>query len=469
MPAIIDNKSAGTHLQPEILDKSKKLMTVFVILASALAGALYGLDIGVIGGALDPLTAELKLTSAESGLIVGAVLYGGAVAMLITGFLADIFGRQKMIVISAFIFIVGVIFSAYCHHFSTLLVGRLVMGIGVGVSAILVPLYLSETAPSKVRGTAVACFQLFLTGGILLAYLIDLAFTASGNWRAMFLVLIFPGLLLFLLAIFLPESPTWLFMKKRFEKSKKVLMKFHSESNADLIIADMTALKEEKVHAPNKTIFKKAYVVPFVIAFLIANFNQTTGINCVLQYAPKIFSDSGVNSPVLAVLLGTGITVINFFVTLIATSIIDKFGRKPLLTLSTAGVVISLVLMGIASMMSVSNLKIIILTIGTFGFILSFAFGCGVVVWLAMSELLPTSIRSKGLAICLFGNSMISSILATIFPVLKDSIGYSGLFFVLAGFTVLYFIVAKFFLPETKGKTIEEIEEYWVSKYEKKA
>lgn len=469
MPAICDNKGSNSHLQPEKLDRSKKMMTIFVILASALAGALYGLDIGVIGGALDPLTAELKLTSIQSGWIVGAVLYGGAVAMLVTGVLADIFGRQRMIVLSAVIFVIGVILITRCHEFSTLLAGRLVMGIGVGVSAILVPLYLSETAPSKVRGTAVACFQLFLTGGILLAYLIDLAFTSSGNWRAMFLVLVLPGLLLFVLAMFLPESPTWLFMKKKFEKSKKVLMKFHSEVNADLIIADMTALKEEKVHAKNQTIFKKAYIVPFIIAFLIANFNQTTGINCVLQYAPTIFRESGVNSPVLAVLLGTGITVINFFVTLVATSLIDKYGRKPLLTSSTAGVVISLVLMAIASMMAVSNLKIVILTIGTFGFILSFAFGCGVVVWLAMSELLPTAIRSKGLAICLFGNSMISSILATIFPVLKDTIGYSGLFLVLAGFTVLYFIVAKFFLPETKGKTIEEIEEYWVEKYEKKA
>lgn len=468
MPAVYNNKGNDSHLHPEDGNKARTLMTIFVIFASALAGCLYGLDIGAIGGALGFIRKELMLTSAEEGWIVGAVLYGGAVAMLITGFLADMFGRKKMIVISALIFIVGVLISAHCHQFSTLLAGRLVMGIGVGVSCILVPLYLSETAPAKVRGKAVACFQLFLTAGILLAYLIDLSFTASGNWRAMFLVLIFPGLLLFILSIFLPESPTWLFMKKRFEKTKKVLMKFHSEVNTDLIIADMTTLKEEKVHAKNQTIFKKTYIVPFIIAFLIANLNQTTGINCVLQYAPTIFEQSGVNSPVLAVLLGTGITVINFIVTIIAMSLIDKFGRKPLLTLSTAGVVTSLVLMAIASMMGVSNLKIVILTIGTFGFIMSFAFGCGVVVWLAMSELLPTAIRSKGLAICLFGNSMISSILATIFPVLKDSLGYSGLFFTLAGFTVIYFIVARFFLPETKGKTIEEIEEYWVSKYEKK-
>ena len=215
-------------------------------------------------------------------------------------------------------------------------------------------------------------------------------------------------------------------------------------------------------------VFKKTYIVPFIIAFLIANLNQTTGINCVLQYAPTIFLESGVKSHVISMLLGTGVTFINFGVTIVATLLVDKVGRKPLLIFSTAGVVISLVLMGVASMMAVSNMKIVLLTIGSFGFIFSFAIGCGVVVWLAMSELLPTKIRSVGLAICLFGNSMLSSILANLFLVIKANMGFSGLFFMLAGFTFIYFIVATFFLPETKGKSVEEVEEYWMKKYEAK-
>ena len=444
--------------------------TVFVIIASALAGALYGLDIGAIGGALGFIQKEMQLSAAQQGWIVGAVLYGGAIAILVAGALADWFGRKKMIVLSAIIFLIGVYLSVVSNDYHSLLIARLIMGIGVGVSAILIPLYISETAPSHIRGRAVACFQLFLTGGICLAYLIDLAFQSTGNWRAMFGVLAVPGFIFFIGTIFLPESPRWLFMKKRINDAKKSLLKFNSEDEVEELINEMQALETEKQAKAdaggNTTIFRKAYIVPFIIAFLIANLNQTTGINCVLQYAPTIFEQSGVHSPVLSVLLGTGVTFINFVVTIIAISLIDKLGRKPLLVFSTAGVVICLCLLGISSLMNVSNFKVVLLSIGMFGFIISFAIGCGVVVWLAMSELLPQAIRSKGLAICLFGNSMLSSILATLFLVIKESIGFSGLFFMLAGFSVVYFIVAAFFLPETKGKTVEEVEEYWVKKFE---
>lgn len=444
---------------------SKKFMTFFVIVASALAGCLYGLDIGAIAGALTFIQKEMNLTGVQEGWIVGAVLYGGAVAILVTGLLADIFGRKKMIVLSAVIFIVGVLISSNACNFESLLWGRLIMGIGVGISAILIPLYLSETVPANLRGRAVASFQLLLTIGILLANLIGLAFTSSGNWRAMFLVLVIPGLIFLIGAIFLPESPTWYFMKNKVEKAKKVLSKFYMEENVNVIVSDMLTLKEEESQGSNRTIFRKAYIIPFIIAFLIANLNQTTGVNSILQYGMVIFHQSGVDSPTISQMLNTGVTLINVVVTIIAITLIDKLGRKPLLTLSTGGVVISLLLLGVISLFPASAFKIIVLTIGMFGFMASFSFGCGVVVWLAMSELLPTAIRSKGLAICLFGNSMVSSILATVFPVIKEHIGYSGLFFMLAGFTIVYFIIAKFFLPETKGKTIEEIEEYWVTKY----
>ncbi len=453
-------------------EKNQKIngMTIFVVIASALAGCLYGLDIGIMGGALHFLKVEMHLSPAEEGWIVGAVLYGGAVAGIIAAVLADMFGRKKIIVVSAIMFLAGVGLSVMSNEFVTLLISRFIMGSGVGLSAVLIPLYISETAPASIRGRAVACYQLFLTGGILLAYFIGLALQSSGSWKAMFGVLAIPGFVFFLGVIFLPESPRWYFMKKRVDDARKTLAKFNDEEKVSVLIDEMEALaleqQQQKDLGKDTSIFRKAYIIPFIIAFLIANLNQTTGINCVLQYAPVIFQESGVHSNVLSVLLGTGIAAINFVITIIAMSLIDKLGRKPLLTFSTAGVVISLCLMAFASMMSVSNLKIVVLTIGSFGFIFSFGIGCGVVVWLAMSELLPTKIRSVGLAICLFGNSMLSSILATVFPILKVKIGYSGLFFMLAAFTLIYFIIAVFFLPETKGKSVEEVEEYWMKKYE---
>lgn len=431
--------------------------TYFVVIISALAGCLYGLDIGAISGALKFIAKEMDLSSTQQGMIVGAVLGGGSVAILITGVLADIFGRKKMIVISAFIFLLGVFLTSMSFDYYSILVGRLVMGTGIGISSILIPLYLSEAAPAKIRGRAVTCFQLFLTGGILLAYLVDLAFTQSGNWRAMFGVLAIPGAVFMAGVFFIPESPVWLFTKGMVDKSKNALLKFNTEKEANKIVQEMDTLKEEKKKETNHSILQREYVVPFLIAFLIAALTQATGINCILQYAPTIFKDLGANSDMIAMELGTGATVINFIITIIALMLIDKLGRKPLLIISTGGTAIFLALMGFASI----NKIISLLTVGMFGFVFAYGIGIGVIVWLATSELLPTKIRSKGLAICLFTNSMVSTVLAAIFPDVVQLIGYGGVFFILCAFTVVYFIIALFFLPETKGKTVEEIEMYF--------
>ncbi len=445
-----------------VTKKSANGLILYLIIVSALAGTLYGLDIGVINGALHFIREEMHLTPVEEGLIVGAVLYGGAIAIVVTGFLSDMFGRKKMIILSAIIFIIGVFCTSHSHEFATLLAGRLIMGIGVGVSAILIPLYLSESVPAQIRGRAVACYQLFLTAGIFLAYVVGWAFSSTGNWRAMFDVLAIPGAILFIGSLFIPESPVWLFMKKRVEQVKSILGKLHGHEESENIFSEMTNLCEEQKGEPFSAIFKKkAYIVPFVIALFVACLTQLTGVNCLLQYASTIFTEAGVQSQASSNLLSMWLGFVNFIMTIIALSLIDKLGRKFLLTISTGGVVIFLGLMGVASLMNASSFKVILMAVSMYGFAMSYAVGIGVVVWLAMSELLPNKIRSVGLGICLFCNSMISSVLANVFPVLTESIGYSGIFFMLAGCSVVYFVIAAFIMPETKGKTIEEIEEYF--------
>jgi MFS transporter, SP family, galactose:H+ symporter len=448
-----------------VIGESKRLKSVlFIVVISSLAGCLYGLDLGAISGALHFVAEEMKLTVGQQGMIVGAVLGGGSIAILITGILADIFGRKKMIIISGLIFSVGVVLTALSYNYATLLWGR-IMGIGVGISSILIPLYLSESAPAHIRGRAITCFQLFLTGGILLAYLIDLAFVKTGNWRAMFGVLIFPGLLFFLGSFFIPESPTWLYMKGCMDKSKNSLLRFHSEAEVSRILMEMNLLTNKSVENLSDSVLRKKYIIPFIIGLAVASLTQTTGVNSILQYAPTILSEAGVKSQSIAVAVGSGVTLINFLFTIIALMLIDRLGRKPLLIFSSGSVSIFLILLGIASLLPNSSMKILMLTIGMFGFVFSYSVGIGVVVWLAMSELLPTKIRAKGLAICLFANSMISTVIAAVFPGLILIIGYSGMFFILAGFTICYFIIALFFVPETKGKTIEEIELYFQKKY----
>jgi len=250
-------------------------------------------------------------------------------------------------------------------------------------------------------------------------------------------------------------------MKNKLEKARLSLLKFNDEGDVEKILEEMKTLQKEKKQDTRKTYFKKAYIVPFILAFLIACLTQTTGINCILLYDPIIFTKAGVPPGILSMLLGTGVTLVNFVITIIALTLIDKLGRKFLLIMSTGGIVICHIVSAIAMMLPDGNIKIILLTVGICGFIISYAIGCGIVVWVAMGELLPSDIRSVGIAICIFANSMVSSILATVFPVLPKYIGRSGIFFLLAGFSAIYFILAVFVLPETKGKTIEEIEEYF--------
>ena len=444
----------------EQTDRNLKIMTIFVVIVSSLAGCLYGLDLGAIGGALGFMIKEMHLTPGQQGMIVGAVLGGGSIAILITGVLVDIFGRKKMIILSSAIFIAGVFWTSHAGDYNSLLYGRVVMGTGIGISSILIPLYLSEIMPANIRGRAVSCFQLFLTAGILLAFLIDLAFAKSGNWRAMFEVLAIPGFMLFIGSFFIPESPVWYFLKNRLHDTRKALRKLSTHEEAESRMSEMEKLAMERHKDKNQTVFKKAYIIPFIIALAIACLTQTTGIDSIIPYAPIILADTGEKSAIITVLFGTGVSFINFVATIIAMFFIDKVGRKPLLVISTGTVSIFLILSGVASLLPDSQFKVVLLVVGIFGYIFCFGIGIGVVVWLAMSELLPTAIRAKGLAICLFANSMLSTIIAAVFVVTKVHIGYGGVFFIFAGFTIIFFIVA-LFMPETKGKTIEEIEEYF--------
>ncbi|HJO93771.1 MAG TPA: sugar porter family MFS transporter [Victivallales bacterium] len=445
----------------EVPEKTKQPITfiaIFIIIVSSLGGCLYGLDIGIIGGSIGLIKKEMHLSNLQIGWIVGAVLYGTAIATLLAGMAANKFGRKKLIITSSVIFIIGIFISTVSSGFYSLLSGRLIMGFGVGIAGIVIPLYITESTPAVIRGRAVACFQLFITLGILFAYLIGLIFIESGNWRVMYAVLAIPGIILFVCAFMLPESPSWLFMKNMFEKSKKTLIRIHKKNIADKIFTEMEELQSLKKHDKSDSIFKKAYIIPFLLAFFISCLTPATGINSILQYAPFIFEQSGVHSPFITMMLGSGVVGINVIMTIIAVTLIDKLGRKPLLKISTGCVFGSLILLAAASYMPVSTVKITLLTVGMLGYIASFAVGCGVVVWLTMSELLPSKIRAMGLAVCLFANSLLASVLSTLFLVIKAHLGYGGLFLLLAAFTLIYFIIAAFFLPETKNKTIEEIE-----------
>lgn len=435
---------------------------LFLMLFGGLGGLLYGYDIGVIAGALLFMHQQIQLTTAQTSLIVGAVLGGGALATLITGPIADFIGRKKSILASALIFICGVLILVFAQNFAIVLAGRLVQGAGIGMEIILIPLYLAETTPPEVRGKSVTLFQLFLTIGIVLAYGINIFFAPSHNWRGMFACVLLPGILFFIGALFIVESPRWLFMKKRLEHALASLLKTRDETSAQHDLDNMHKVldKQKALRAENSSLWQARYIKPFLIALSIACLNQLTGINSLLQYGTLILKSSGISSNIGSMLGSVGVGLMNTLVTIVAIALIDKVGRKPLLMLGSGGTVIALAFLGLVAHFGHHNTtEGYLILIGFIAYILFYAIGPGVVVWLALSELLPTRIRSRGMGVCLFVNSAVSAILASVFLIIIKDFTLAGAFWFCAFCTVFYFIIATFFLPETKNKSLEEIEQ----------
>lgn len=431
----------------------------------SIGGILYGYDMGVISGALLFIQNTIPLNDTQIGFIVGAVLGGGLVGTLIAGPIGDRFGRRFLIALSSGIFLCGISLILMANSFVTLLLARLLLGIGVGVVAVSVPLYVAEIVPSNDRGKFVTFFQLLLTFGIVLAYFVDLLFTSSGNWRAMFAVLLVPSLTLLVAIFFLPESPRWLIANNKTEKARKILQLIRN--NDTEVEADLSEIKKSltEVKGTWRQLFSQQLLLPSLVAIAIAVFNQLTGINSFLQYAPLILKNAGISSNVVTMIGSAGIGILNFLFTIIAISLIDSLGRRPLLLTGVAGVIASEIFLGLVNFCIPDSPNAGILSlIGLLFFIMFFAIGPGVVVWLVISELFPTQVRGKGIALCLFFNSLASTTLATMFLPLVKHLGVGQTYWLFAFFTVGYFLVAYFFLPETKEKSLEEIQHYFFAK-----
>lgn len=432
--------------------------TLYIMLFAGIGGMLYGYDIGVISGALPFMQQEIALSTTQLSMIVAAVLGGGSIATLVSGGFSDIFGRKKLIIAAACIFIVGVICLISANTFIGVLTGRIIQGIGVGVVTIVVPLYLVETIPHRYRGRSIAIFQCFLTAGILLASVVDLKFLDNGDWRVMFACALIPGAFLLMGAYKLCESPRWLFVKGKDNDAKKALAYCNDQAEVEKELLEMKALQRK--HVAKINFFKREYRVPFLIALAIACLNQLTGINSLLQFSTFIIMKSGLTSAMVSMLGTLGITLLNFLTTLLAFCLIDKVGRRPLMLIGTAGITVSLFFLACVSyFIPISALQGYLTIAGMLVYIMAFAIGPGVIVWLCLSEILPTPIRGNGMAVCLFANSLTSTVLAGLFLEIAHKMGYTGNFMLCGIATFIYFILVYRFLPESNQKTLEEIEQ----------
>ncbi len=438
------------------INTQKKYYLFLLLILVGVGGVLYGFDIGVIGPALGFLKQSIVLNTVQTEWVVGGVFVGGLFGTLIAGPLADNFGRRLVVALSALVFMLGVFSILLAHGFILLMIGRILLGTGVGLVAVAVPLYAVELAPTKYRGRAVTIFQLLLTGGIVLAYFIGLLFEHSHNWRAMFAIVLIPSVILLIGTFFLPQSPRFLVAKGNENEAREVLLKTRPSHEAE---HDLQEIHNSFKHTKGtwRELFSKRLAFALFVAGSIAILQQLTGINSFLQYAPLMLKNAGLGS--LSILGSLGITILNLVMTVVGMSLVDRVGRKPLLLGGLIGIIIGEVFLGSLQFFHLAaQTKGILSLVGLLIFILGYAIGPGVVVWLAMSELFPTRDRGKGLAVCLFLNSVGSTLVATSFLTLNHNIGISNVYFLGAFFTLLYFLVAKFGLPETKGHSLEQIQ-----------
>lgn len=435
------------------------LMFIF----AALGGILYGYDLGIISGALLFISKDIPMSVDEESFLVAAVFGGGSIATLVSGFLADKFGRKKMIIAGAVVFIVSVFIIYYSNTFVTLLSGRLIQGIGVGIITMVVPLYLSESMPTSLRGRGVTLFQLLLTLGIFMSSIVGLYYTPTGNWRDMFLSALVPGVIMAVGCIFLSESPRWLALKGDFEKTLKVLKKTRTDTEADEELTHMkNSIEKEKsqVKTSEHKLWQRRFILPVAVVFSIAILQQLTGINILLQLSSVILSQAGLRSNILAMMGTNAITGLNVVMTVVALFLVDKLERRTLMSFGTGGIVLAMAYSGaVFYFVNPGTEKGYMLLCGILAFIFFYAVGPGALVWTVLSELLPSKVRSGGLAIALFLNSMASSAFAGVFLKLTKHLGFAGVFWLCSGFTFAYFLLCFFMIPKTKGKSLEDIEE----------
>ncbi len=600
------NASAFSESLSSTNDKTRRIYNAFLLLVAGLGGLLYGIDVGIIGGALPYLEATSGLDNAQLSVIVAAVLLGSVFSTLFAGLLADWMGRKPLMILSGLAFIVSIPVIALSHGYAPLFFGRLLQGISGGLIGVVVPLYLAECLSASSRGKGTAVFQWLLTLGIVVAALVGIYFSyrvdAVANaadaatlfafkdqaWRRIFWVSMPPGILFVLGSFLVSESPRWLFRKNKTEKAEAALLRSRSPEQATLELremqetassADPAETKGEKVR---DSLLRRKYVIPFLLACVILACNTATGVNSVIGYNTAILLQSGL-SDVHAHWGYVLFTVVNFTMTMVGMVLVDRKGRKFLFVLGTSGIIVAMVTVGLmflgtekrsvncrdqiqamvgadqevterfdraeaarliaaqrgaASGISADRASFaVIYSYGDFTastsyvrsddpaapalkitrasvlptnkveaffknpfadldaaktaplriqkavlgavpdashgwrvalmlyvFMAFYALGPGVCVWLALSELMPTRIRSNGMSIALVLNQLVSTTLAGIFLPFVSKYGYSSMFFLFASFTVIYFLTTAFLLPETKGKTLEEIEAFFEAK-----
>jgi MFS transporter, SP family, arabinose:H+ symporter len=456
---------------------------IFLSTVAALGGFLFGYDTAVISGTIDQVTSQFHLDVIQQGWYVGCALIGSIFGVSVAGVLSDRFGRKKSMIMSAVLFSVSGIGCAISGSYDQLVIYRIIGGIGIGMVSIISPLYISEVAITKYRGRLVSLYQLAITVGFLGAYLVNyklLQISLSGihidnpvlskafvgeNWRGMLGMESVPAFLFFLIIFFIPESPRWLVVRNQDSRALTIMKTiYRDEAEADYQISEV----KQQMKADNQSnwhlLFKSGYLKALVIGVFIAILGQFMGVNAVLYYGPTIFTNSGLSSGdslFYQVLVG----LVNMLTTVLALLIIDKVGRKKLVYYGVSGMIISLLLIGFYFLAGASmGIPSVFLLI----FFLLYIFCCAVsicaVIWVLLSEMYPNSIRGVAMSIAGFSLWIGTYLIGQLTPWMLTNLTPAGTFFLFALMCIPYMLIIWKLVPETAGKSLEEIERMWLKK-----
>ncbi|MBF0766205.1 MULTISPECIES: sugar porter family MFS transporter [Parabacteroides] len=459
-------------------------MLIYVIaIIAATGGLLFGFDTGVISGAIPFFQKDFGIDNGMVEQITSAGLLGAILGALFCGKLTDRLGRRKVILASAVIFAVGAVWSGIAADAWNLVLARLFLGVAIGVSSFAVPLYIAEISPTKVRGTLVSMFQLMVTIGVLVSYLSDLYFADESDmtcWRPMFYVGVIPACILLIGMFFMPETPRWLMSQGRHDESIRILNRIEGEAQAKISFRQMQEeiKRSEAEKSGWRELLQPWLRTPLIICIGIMFFQQFVGINTVIYYSPKIFLMAGFDGTVAAIWASVGVGLVNVIFTVVSVYFVDRLGRRKLYFIGLSGIVVSLLLLGLCfvyvNQLGDSVKWVAILLI--FCYVAFFAISIGPLGWLIISEIFPLKLRGLGaslgsLSVWLF-NSIVSF---TFFKIVKaltipgkeiltegEDLGNpAGAFWFYGGIAFLALIWGYFYVPETKGVSLEQIECFW--------
>ena len=460
------------------MNTSYRFYLGLISVVASLGGLLFGFDMAVISGVLPFVRKQFDLTALQEGWFVSSALVGCIIGVAFSGDLSDRLGRKKLLFLSAFLFLISAVGCALIHSLSLLIIFRLIGGLGVGIASIVVPLYLSEIAPANIRGRLVTCYQLAITVGILLAYvtnslllshsesalssvsssLFDLIYV-SEVWRGMFSIGTILAVLFLVGLLFVPESPRWLMRKGLVSEGLLILKKINNGEEPTVSTAAQGV--EENDSGSYKELFSPRLRKALLLGILLPLFSQLSGINAIIYYGPTILNDAGIalsNSFLGQIIFG----VANLLFTFIAIWKVDDWGRRPLYIVGTLGATVSLVVTGVFFYLGMTTSVFLIISMTLF--LACFAFSIGPLKFVVASEIFPTNIRGKAMGVSIMVMWVADTIMGQLTPVLLREAGSAVTFWVFGFFCLIAFITVYKLLPETKGKSLEEIEKFWIDK-----